>query len=218
MNPDIELQKKVLAELEWDPSVTASDVGVSVKDGVVTLSGHVENFAQKYAAERAAQRVHGVKAIAVELDVKIAAAHQRSDTEIAESIEDYLKQHVAFAADRVQVRVEDGWVTLNGELLWDYQRRMVEKAVRPLKGVTGVSDLIVLKPPIVAPEGISSRIKEALARQALREANRVEVSVEGSTVTLRGHVHSWQERNAAQWAAWSAPGVATVINELVVGY
>jgi len=216
MNPDIELQKRVLEELEWDPAVPASDVGVSAKDGVITLSGHVENFAQKHAAGRAAQRVHGVKAIAVEINVRIAAAHRRSDTEIAQSIEDYLQQHVAFAADRVQVGVENGWITLNGELRWDYQRRMVDEAVRPLKGVTGVSNLIVLKPPVVAPEGISSRIKEALSRQALREAKRVEVTVKGSTVTLCGRVHSWKERNAAQGAAWSAPGVATVINELVV--
>jgi osmotically-inducible protein OsmY len=216
MKSDIQLKKDVIDELDWDPSVDATQIGVTVKDGIVTLTGHLDSYAQKIAAERAVGRVAGVKAIAVELDVRLAAAHKRTDSEIASAIESALKWHVLVPAERVKVKVEKGWVTLTGEVDWEYQRGSIEKAVRPLTGVIGVTDLITLKPQ-VTPKDVSKRISEALERHAEREAKRIEVAVDGSTVTLRGSADSWSDRAAIQGAAWSAPGVHKVINEVRVG-
>ena len=215
MKTDAELKTDVQAELTWDPAIKSTDIGVIVKEGVVTLTGHLETFAEKYAAERAVRRVKGVRAIAMEIDVKLAAAHKRSDSEIATAAEGALKWHALVPAEKVQVTVERGWVTLRGELEWDYQRRSVEKAIRPLLGVTGISNFITLKPQPV-PGNLHKRIEDALTRQAVREARRIEVVVDGSRITLRGRVHSWAERDAAQGVAWSSPGVATVVNELIV--
>ena len=215
MKTDAELKTDVQAELTWDPAIKSTDIGVIVKEGVVTLTGHLETFAEKYAAERAVRRVKGVRAIAMEIDVKLAAAHKRSDSEIATAAEGALKWHALVPAEKVQVTVERGWVTLRGELEWDYQRRSVEKAIRPLLGVTGISNFITLKPQPV-PGNLHKRIEGALTRQAVREARRIEVVVDGARVTLRGRVHSWAERDAAQGVAWSSPGVATVVNELIV--
>jgi osmotically-inducible protein OsmY len=215
MKTDAQLKKDVTAELEWDPSISASQVGVAVKDGVVTLSGHLDTFAEKYAIERAVQRVHGVKAIAVEVDVKLEPSHKRSDSEIAAAAETALKWHSLVPADRVQVKVEKGWITLKGELDWNYQRLEAERAVRPLTGVVGVSNGIVLKAS-TTPANVASRIREALGRHAEHEAKHIEVGVEGGVVTLRGHVDSWAERAAAYGAAWSAPGVMSVVNEITV--
>lgn len=215
MKSDAELKTDVLAELTFDPAVNATDVGVIVKDGVVTITGHLNTFAEKYAAEHAVRRVKGVKAIAMEADVKLAAAHKRSDSEIAAAAENAIKWHALVPSDKVQITVERGWVSLRGELEWDYQRRSVEKAIRPLLGVTGISNYITIKPQPV-PANLHKRIEDALTRQALREAKRIEVQVDGSRVTLRGKVHSWAERDAAQGVVWSSPGVATVINDLTV--
>lgn len=215
MKTDAQLKKDVTAELEWDPSINASHVGVAVKDGVVTLTGHLETFAEKYAVERAVQRVQGVNAIAVELDVKLEPSHKRSDSEIAEAAEMALRWHSLVPADRIQVRVEKGWVTLKGEVDWDYQRRSAEKALRPLTGVVGVSNAVTLKAR-TTPENVAARIRDALARHAQHEAKHIEVAVNGAVVTLRGTVDSWAERSAAFGAAWSAPGVASVLNEIKV--
>lgn len=215
MKSDAQLKKDVEAELDWDASVDATHVGVAVKDGVVTLSGHLDTYAEKIAAERAAQRVEGVKALAVELDVKLAPGHRRSDAEIAAAAESALKWSTLVPEDRITVRVERGWVTLSGEVDWDYQRNHAAKAVRPLTGVVGVTNQIALKPQ-VTPANITHRIQSALQRQAEREAQHIEVIVSGHTVTLKGQVHSWAERNAAQGAAWSAPGITSVINQLRV--
>ena len=157
-----------------------------------------------------------MKAVAVELDVKLSPSHKRSDTEIAQAAESGLKWHSAVPDDRVQIKVEQGWVTLNGELDWEFQRDSAYKAVRTLTGVVGVTNLISLKPR-VTPEGVTSRIRDALTRHAEREAKHIEVNVVGSTVTLRGHVDSWAERAAAQGAAWAAPGITSVVNKLAVG-
>jgi len=162
------------------------------------------------------QRIEGVKAIAVEVDVKLAPAHKRSDSEIAQAIERALQWHSQVDAEHLKVSVEHGWVTLRGDVDWDYQRRSVEKTIRLLTGVTGITNLIALK-RLAKPEDVTRRIQDALARQAAREAKRIEVGLDGSTVTLRGRVHSWQEREAAQGAAWSVPGVTSVVNELTVG-
>ena len=215
MKTDAQLKKDVTAELEWDPSINASHVGVAAENGVVTLTGHLNTFAEKYAIERAVQRVEGVKAIAVELDVKLEPGHKRSDSEIATAVQSALLWHALIPAERIQVKVDKGWVTLKGELDWEYQRGSAERAVRNLTGVVGVSNAITLKPS-VTPAKVADRIRDALARHAEREAKHIEVMTSGSTVTLRGTVDSWAERNTATGAAWSAPGVLSVVNEIRV--
>lgn len=215
MKTDSDLKKDVLTELAWDPLVPEARVGVTVSEGVVTLTGHLDTYAEKVAARRAVERVSGVKAIAMELDVIPLGLHQRSDTEIATAIEHALSWNTSIPQDRVKVTVEKGWVTLSGELDWNFQRRAVERMIRPLKGVVGITDNIRLK-TLAVPVNISSRIQDALTRQAVREARRIEISMDGSVVTLRGHVHSWAERNAAEGATWSAPGVSRVNNELTI--
>jgi len=212
---DADLKRDVTAELAWDPAVKSTAVGVAVKDGVVTLTGHLDTFAEKHAAARAVRRVAGVKAIALELDVKLSPDHKRSDTDIAASAEQALQWNTLVPLEAIRLTVDHGWVTLQGEVEWDYQRRSVEKVIRPLMGVVGISNEIALR---VRPQAtdLSRKIQEALSRQALREAKHVQVAVDGTTVKLTGTVHSWQERDAAQGVAWSAPGVRAVVNELRV--
>lgn len=216
MKTDTQLKKDVESELEWDPSVNAAHVGVMVDKGVVTLTGHLETYGEKYLIERAVQRVQGVKALAVELDVKLAPGHKRSDSEIAAAADTALKWHTQVPAERLNVRVEQGWVTLKGDVEWEYQRNAAMQAVRSLTGVLGVTNEIILKPKVLSAN-VLTRIREALARHAEQEAQRIEVVITGATATLRGTVHSWAERAAAQGAAWSAPGVTSVVNELKVG-
>lgn len=215
MKTDSEIKKDVLSELLWDPLISETKVGVTVNEGVVTLTGHLDTYAEKVAAKRAAERVSGVKAIALEIEVIPSGVHQRSDTEIALAVEHALSWNTSVPQDRVKVTVEKGWVTLKGDLDWNFQRRAVERMVRPLKGVVGITDNIGLK-TLPVPLKLQERIQDALTRQAMREARRIEVAVEGSEVTLRGHVHSWAERNAAEGASWSAPGVTRVNNQLLV--
>jgi osmotically-inducible protein OsmY len=215
MKTDSDLKKDVLTEMVWDPLVPEARIGVSVHEGVVTLTGHLDSYAEKVAARRAAERVCGVKAIALELDVVPAGVHQRNDTEIAAAVEHALSWNTSVPQDRVKVTVEKGWVTLGGELDWNFQRRAVERLVRPLKGVVGITDNIRLK-VLPIPANLSGRIQDALTRQAMREAKRIEISMDGSVVTLRGHVHSWAERSAAEGVTWSAPGVSRVNNLLTV--
>ena len=216
MKTDADLKTDVTAELAWDPAVKATAIGVAVKDGVVTLSGHLETFADKHAAEHALHRVAGVKAIALELDVKLSSDHHRSDTDIAAGAGEALKWNTLVPRESIRLTVDHGRVTLQGDVEWDYQRRSVEKAIRPMMGVVGISNDITLR---VGPKvtDLSRKIQDALTRQAIREAKHIQVSVDGTTVTLSGTVHSWQERNAAQGVAWSAHGAQTVINDLRVG-
>ena len=216
MKTDADLKRDVTAELAWDPAVKATAIGVAVKDGVVTLTGHLETFAEKYAAERALRRVAGVQAIALELDVKLSPDHKRSDTDIATSAEQALKWNTLVPLEGIRLTVDHGWVTLRGEVEWDYQRRSAEKAIRPLMGVVGISNEIALRVKPKATD-LSRKIEEALMRQALREAKKIQVGVDGTTVTLTGTVHSWHERDAVQGVAWAAPGVHAVINQLRVG-
>lgn len=216
MKTDAELKSNVADELAWDSAINAAHVGVAVERGMVTLTGHVETFAEKHAIERAVQPVKGVRLVAVELDVKLAPARRRSDTEIAQAAGSALKWNAVVGPAPLQVKVEKGWVTLGGQVSWNYQRSAAEKAVRNLLGVTGVSNLIEIK-PVTTVAVVASNIHEALARQADREARHVKIDVNGSKVTLQGHVHSWAEAAAAAGAAWSAPGVTRVANELTVG-
>lgn len=215
MKTDAELKRDVNAELAWDPAINASAIGVAVKDGVVTLSGHLDTYAEKVAVERALRRVVGVKAIALELDIRLSPTHRRSDTDIANTIESTLRWNGVVPTNKVRVIVDKGWVTLQGEVDWDFQRRSVEKAIRPLIGVVGINNEIAIKAS-VAPADVARRIREALTRQTEREVDHLDVRTEGGTVTLRGKVHSWHERDAAQGAAWAAPGVRAVINDLTI--
>ncbi len=216
MKTDAQLKAEVAAELEWDPAINPAHVGLAVADGVVTLSGHLETFAEKFTIEQAVQRVEGVRAVAIELDVRLSPQHQRSDTEIAQAVEASLRWHVLIPAERIHVRVEQGWVTLSGQLDWDYQRKAAQNAVQCLSGVVGLSNEIQLRPQVL-PGNVSLRIRDALVRHAQREARHIDVSVAGSTAVLCGRVDTWAERAAAQGAAWSAPGIEQVVNHLVVG-
>ena len=215
MKTDTQLRDDVQAELSWDPAFKASDIGVIVKDGVVTLTGHLSSHAEKYAAERAVPRVHGVKAVAVEMTVKLPFGNERTDADIAMAAERALEWNVLVPDGRIRPMVEKGWLTLQGEVEWGYQRSAAEGAVRDLMGVTGVSNLVKVKPKL-SPADVEKKIHDALSRQADREARRLSISVDGSQVTLRGVVHSWAERDAVQGAAWATPGVSVVVNDLLV--
>jgi osmotically-inducible protein OsmY len=215
MKPDAMLRSDIVAELNFDPVITATDVGVIVKDSVVTLTGHPSSHAEKHAIERAVQRVKGVKAVAIEMQVKLPSGHERTDAAIAAAAEHALEWHVLVPEDKIHPMVERGWVTLNGEVEWEYQRSAAEVAVRDLLGVAGVTNRVVLKPKFT-PADIEERIRTALERQANDESRQLQILVNGGDVTLRGKVHSWAEGKAAQEAAWSAPGVANVVNKLLV--
>lgn len=215
MKSDAQLKKDVLDELEWDPSLNATRIGVAVDDGVVVLTGHLETFGEKEAVERAVRRVAGVKAMAVELDVALAPKHQRSDAEIAAAIETAFKWHALIPDDRIQVKVEKGWVTLSGEVDWEYQRHNAEMVVHPVTGVRGISNKLTIRAREAASY-VAQRIQEALTRHAQEQAKSIEVSVDSGTVTLRGKVGTLDDRVAAQIAAWSAPGISRVVNELAV--
>jgi osmotically-inducible protein OsmY len=213
MDSDSHLRKQIEQALDWQPSVRHHRIGVAVEDGVVTLTGEVASYAEKWNAERAVERVKGVRGIANELSVRTPG--EWNDTDLALAAADALRWNVLVPSDRIKVTVEDGWLTLEGEVTWDFQRRAAERAVRGLPGIRGIAKRISLEPR-VAPRDVKERIEQALKRQALFDSQRVAVEVSGSEVTLTGVARSWVERHEAEKAAWSAPGVTRVNNEILV--
>ena len=217
MKTDSQLQQDVRAELAWEPSVHAARIGVEVKDGVVTLAGQVENYAEKWNAERAAQRVSGVKAMSTELEVRLTSLSQRTDADIAGAVENMLEWTSSLPAGAIKVMVEAGWVTLSGDVDWQYQKQAAADSVRHLMGVTGVSDQISIKPSVSAMV-VKSDIEAALKRTALADARQISVAVHGTDVTLSGTVHNWAERETATSSAWGTPGVRNVIDMMTLSY
>jgi osmotically-inducible protein OsmY len=217
MKTDTQIQSDVIAELGWEPSIHSEAIGVEVKDGIVTLAGHVATYAEKLEAERIAMRVFGVKALAVEIDVRIAGISARTDADIAHTVENVLQWTTYLQNDSVKIKVEGGWVTLSGEVNWEYQRKAAVDAIRYLMGVKGVSDLIVIKPSLSAPL-VKADIEAALKRRAQRDSHNIAVSVKGHDVTLSGSVHNWSDRDLATHTAWGTPGVRSVINNTTLTY
>ncbi|GJD32229.1 hypothetical protein PMNALOAF_3497 [Methylobacterium adhaesivum] len=211
---DKDLRRDVLDELDFDPSLDAADIGVAVSDGVVTLTGHVGSYAEKIEAERAVKRVKGVRAIAQEIQVRLPEAKKLADDQIAARALAIIAWSVHLPGDAIQVKVARGWVTLTGTVPWQYQVMGAEAAVRRLSGVAGVTNLVAVRPD-VQPKAVRDRILEAFRRSALFEADAIKVSVEGDKVTLEGAVTAWAERDAAERAAWSVPGVRAVEDRIV---
>lgn len=212
---DEEIQQDVLAELRWDARVQPNEIGVVVKNGVVTLIGWVDSYLKKWAAEEAALRVRGVKAVANDIEVRLSESGQRTDADIAAAAVRALEADAFLSPEKVHVTVSKGWVTLEGEVEWQFEKEDAERVVRRLAGVKGVTNLITVKPRPM-PAELRQRIEEALVRSAKTDAEHINVEVQGSKVVLRGTVRSWAEREEAERVAWSAPGVTTVEDQIVV--
>jgi osmotically-inducible protein OsmY len=212
---DEDIQREMLLELKWDARIAPNEIGVAVKNGVVTLTGDVDTFGKKWAAERAALRVRGVKGVANEIEVRLAPQNQLTDPQIAEAATRALALDTIVPADAVKVTVSHGWVTLQGEVDWQYQRREAERVVRNLRGVKGVSNLVSLRPRTgPSPAELRKKIEDALVRTAETDAENITVLTEGSKVILSGTVRSWAERREAERVAWQAPGVTAVENRI----
>jgi osmotically-inducible protein OsmY len=215
MKSDSEIEKDVKAEMQWDPDLDATDVAVSVKNGVVTLTGFVKSYTDRYEAEAAAKRVAGVIAVANDIEVRMPSVDERPDPEIAREAAAAVKSQLPISSENIKIIVKNGWVALEGQVEWQYQRQTAENVVRRIKGVKGVSNTILLKPR-AEPTEVKRKIQEALRRSAEVDANRIEVEARGSEVVLKGTVRSWIEREEAERAAWAAPGVTKVEDRIVV--
>jgi osmotically-inducible protein OsmY len=215
MKTDLELQQDVMTELQWEPTVRAAEIGVGVKDGVVTLSGYVDSLYKKWAAERAAARVFGVRAVAEEIKVRLSGYFKRSDEDIGGAVANALEWNISVPHERIKVQVKDGVVTLSGEVEWWYQKDAAEEAIRKLVGVVIVNNNITVK-PTVKPIDLKSKIENAFHRNALLDARRITVRTDEGTVILGGSVRSWAERAEARWAAGAAPGVCEVVDNIIV--
>ncbi len=210
---DEEIQKDVLAELKWDAQVQPNEIGVSVKDGIVTLTGWVDSYLKKWSAEEAAHKAAGVKAVANDIEIRLAT--ERTDADIAAAAVRALEWDAFVPSSQVHVTVSKGWVTLKGEVEWQYQKQDSERVVRRLLGVKGVTNLISVKPR-VTPTDLKRKIEDALLRNARFDAGRISVEVQGSKAILKGTVRSWAEREEAEREAWSAPGIIEVDNRITV--
>ncbi len=217
MKTDMQVKQDVTDELKWDQSVTALEIGVEVNDGIVTLAGHVASYSEKWHAEAAAQRVSGVRALAVEIDVVLPGTSQRTDADIASSVENILQWSTYVPNDHIKVMVEGGWITLSGELDWEYQRQAVVNSVSHLMGVRGVSDQISLR-PAMSSRSIKSEIEAALVRHTRENAHNVQVEVHDTSVTLSGTVDNWSDRELARLTACGTPGVRKVLNNISIAW
>jgi len=211
---DRQLREAVLKQLEWDPQVTSKDIGVAVLDNVITLTGFAHHYSEKYAAEKAAKSVYGVQAVANDIEVKLGTA--RSDPEIARDLAQATKLDVALPANGIKTTVQDGFVTLEGTVEWNFQRAKIEASARNVPGVRGVMNQIVIKPKPVSTVEVLHKIEDALRRNAEVDARRITVSAKDGQVHLYGSVRSWMEREEAEHAAWAAPGVSDVVDHISV--
>lgn len=215
MRSDEEIKRDVEAELKWDPDIDATDIAVSAKNGVVTLTGYAPSYLMKYEAEKAAKRVAGVAGVANDIEVRLPSIDQRPDPEIVRDAIAAIKSRLPISWDRFKVIAKNAWITLEGEVEWNYQRQTAEEAVRTVKGVKGVINSVVVKPRAEATD-IKKKIEEAFRRNAEIDAGRIQVEARGAEVILKGTVRSWMEREEAERAAWAAPGVVRVEDRIVV--
>jgi osmotically-inducible protein OsmY len=215
MKSDVQIQTDVMDQLKWEPFLKASEIGVAVKNGVVTLSGQVDSYSKKLAAENAAKKIKGVKAIAEDIQIGVSPAYRKTDTDIAAAVLNALKWHVAVQEEKVKIKVEDGFVKLEGEVEWEYQRNYAKSAIEHLEGVRSVLNLITVKPK-VSPSEVQHKISAAFQRSASLDADKITANVVGSKVILRGYVRSYAEKEDAENAAWAAPGVTSVENNLEI--
>jgi osmotically-inducible protein OsmY len=214
---DEQIQREVLEELRWDARVQSNEIGVAAKDGVVTVTGWVDSYAKKWAAERAAHRVRGVVAVANDIEVRLPTSAERTDTDIAAAATRALEWDAFVPIEKIDVTVAKGWVTLKGEVEWEYQKRAAERVVRRLSGVRGVTNLISVRPRLQpSPSEVRQRIQSALVRSAETDAERITVDAADGKVVLKGTVRSWTEREEAERVAWSAPGASAVENRIIV--
>ena len=213
---DHKLRQDVVDELEWEPSIDARKIGVAVDNGIVTLTGHVSTYAEKTNAEKAIKHLHGVLAVANDVEVKLPTTAERDDADIARSVVNALEWNVAVPKEKINVLVSRGWVTLEGSVDWYYQKREAEEAVRVLSGVRGVTNKILVSARKIAPADVKAKIEAALTRNAEIDAKRIVVETTDGQVTLRGNVRSWVEREDAVNAAWAAPGVTKVVDRIAI--
>ena len=215
MKTDSQIQKDVMDQLKWEPYLNAAQIGVAVKNGIVTLSGQVNTFSKKLIAENAAKKISGVKAIAEDIQIGVSPMYSKTDAEIAEAILNALKWHIAVQEEKIKIKVEDGYVRLEGEVEWDFQRKNAASAIENLAGVRSVINLITVKPKITASD-IEKKINEAFKRSATIDAVKITAEVTGSKAILRGKVRSFAEKEDAENAAWFAPGITSVDSKIEI--